>query len=168
MSDLRLGQSVSKDGMRLRELRESDLPATLAWRNDPRSRRWFHSDSVIEWDSHIAWFQRYLSSPDDHVFVLEDEGMVVAQVSLYGFEGDTAEFGRLLVDPEARGKGYGGIASRLCLQVADEVLGLRLVHLEVKATNASAISIYESLGFEVAPSRSTPADSLYMERRRPL
>jgi len=164
VSDLGLEPLVEGDAT-LRGLREADLPATFAWRNDPRSRQWFHSDAVIEWDAHLAWFRGYLEKAGDHVFVLEVGGRPVAQVSLYGVEGDAAEFGRLLVDPETRGKGYGRVASVLCLRVADEVLGFGLVHLEVKRENVAAIRIYEALGFVVAPSNATPADSLYMMRR---
>jgi len=165
MSDLGL-EPVSEGAVTLRDLRASDLPATLSWRNDPRSRPWFHSDAVIEWESHLRWFRSYLGKAEDHVFVLEDEGRPVAQVSLYRIDGDSAEFGRLLVDPETRGKGYGGIASRLCLRLADEVLGLRIVHLEVKRTNSAAIKIYEALGFGIRPSATTPEDSVYMVRER--
>lgn len=165
MSALRL-EPLTEGAVALRMLGRDDLATTLAWRNDPGSRTWFHSDDVIAWESHVAWFEGYLGRDGDHVFILEDEGRPAAQVSLYRVTDGSAEFGRLLVDPDARGKGYGNLASRLCLQVADERLGLDRVHLEVKRDNAAAIKIYEGLGFVVEESSSTPADSLFMQRSR--
>ncbi|MGN6324977.1 GNAT family N-acetyltransferase [Pseudolysinimonas sp.] len=143
-----------------------DLTRTLAWRNDSRSRAWFHSSAIIDWASHRSWYDAYLERPDDHVFVVEIEGAPAAQVSLYGIANGSGEFGRLVVDPERRGEGIGGLASRLCLRVADDVLRLEYTHLEVIRTNLAAIRIYRSLGFDIAHSDCAPDSSLYMVRSR--
>lgn len=166
MSELELVPLTDGAGT-LRSLRESDLPTTLAWRNDEASRHWFHSNDRVAWSDHAAWFQRYRLRADDHVFILEIGGEPVAQVSLYDIADGSAEFGRLLVDPQARGRGAGLLASALCVQAADEVLELRSLHLEVKSHNDAAIRIYERLGFAVVPHRPTREGSRYMVRSRP-
>lgn len=151
----------------LRMLTAEDLPVTLAWRNHPESRVWFHSTAEISGEQHAEWFRRYLERDDDHVFVLEIAGAPVAQVSLYDVRGGTAEFGRLLVDPALRGRGISHRAIRLCLRFADEVLGLRELRLEVKSDNARAVRAYEVAGFRVDEAREGTLGSLVMVRETP-
>jgi RimJ/RimL family protein N-acetyltransferase len=151
----------------LRMLESTDLPATLAWRNHADSRAWFHSTDPITETQHRDWFARYLERDDDYVFVLDAGGVPVAQVSLYDIADGSAEFGRLLVDPAARGRGLSHRAIALCLRVADEVLLLERVHLEVKRDNVRAIRGYEVAGFRADDTRTGTHDSLVMERARP-
>lgn len=150
----------------LRPLKREDLPLTLGWRNDVRSRRWFVSDVVIAPEAHLAWFEGYLARDDDIVFILEAGGQPVAQAALYRIRGDSAEFGRLLVDPVMRGRGYGVLASRLCMRVADDQLKLRQVRLEVKADNHPAVAIYRSLGFQEWDQTPSSAGLISMVRSR--
>jgi RimJ/RimL family protein N-acetyltransferase len=150
----------------LRMLTADDLPLTLAWRNHPDSRRWFHSTAPIAPDDHAAWFSRYLNRADDYVFVIEVAGEPVAQVALYDIANGTAEFGRMLVSPEARGRGISHRATKLCLRVADEVLGLSQTHLEVKRDNVRAIRAYEAAGFQAVQDADGLDGSLVMRRPR--
>lgn len=154
---------LREDDAELRMLTADDLPTTLAWRNHDDSRAWFHSTARISPEDHRAWFERYLGKDDDYVFVLDIDGTAVAQVSLYDVADGAAEFGRLLVDPEARGRGHSHRATGLCLRVADEVLGLHSVYLEVKRDNARAIRAYEAAGFR-ADGVAADQDALVMRR----
>jgi RimJ/RimL family protein N-acetyltransferase len=61
---------------------------------------------------------------------------------------DCAEFGIMLGEPDAWGKGYGTEATRLMLHYAFDVLGLHNVFLEVYASNVGAIRAYEKAGFK--------------------
>jgi diamine N-acetyltransferase len=151
----------------LRVLTAADLPLTLDWRNHPDSRPWFHSTAPITPDQHAAWFARYLERADDYVFVIEVAGEPVAQVALYDVADGTAEFGRLLVNPQARGRGISHRATQLCLRVADEVLGLTQTHLEVKRDNVRAIRAYEAAGFEAVEDADGTDGSLVMRRSTP-
>lgn len=150
----------------LRGLEERDLRLTLRWRNNPASRRWFHDDREIAWEDHVGWFHRYLDRDGDYVFILEVGGSPVAQVSIYDIEDSSGEFGRLLVDPDARGQGAGSRATRLCLRVSDDLLALDELRLEVKADNAAAIRIYNTLGFQVDAGVQAPEGSVRMTRKR--
>lgn len=150
----------------IRPLEQADLPLTLAWRNHPESRAWFHSTELIAPKQHEAWFDKYIDRLDDFAFIVEITGEPVAQVALYDIADGSAEFGRLLVDPDARGRGISHIATRLCLRIADEVLMLDEVHLEVKRKNARAIVAYERAGFLTDPNSTGTAGSLVMRRVR--
>lgn len=134
----------------LRGLAERDLPHTLAWRNDERSLRWFKSATLLEMTSHVAWFHRYLGDPSAGcMFFIEGaDGGPIGQSSIYNIEGDSAEVGRFLSDPELRGAGLFREALLLTLHAAFAHGGLQQVHLEVIDTNERAIRLYESVGFE--------------------
>ena len=157
---------IVDDDATLRLLAVDDLPLTLAWRNHEESRLWFHSTDPISETSHDEWFAKYLDRADDYVFLLEISGTLVAQASLYGIEDGAAEFGRLLVDPGQRGKGFAPRAIALCLRVADDILGLDHLHLEVKRDNLRAIRSYEMAGFRPDESRRGIDDALAMVRHR--
>lgn len=150
----------------LRALAFSDLETTLGWRNHGDSRIWFHSTGTVSAELHREWFDRYLERANDYMFILEVSGSAVAQASLYDVVSDSAEFGRLLVDPARRGQGLSHRVLALCLRVADEVLALSEIHLEVKRDNAPAIRAYVAAGFHPDPSRDGRNDSLAMSRLR--
>lgn len=148
-----LSEAVSLNGtrVRLRGLSKEDLPSTLAWRNDERSRKWFKSQEILQAETHAAWFERYRAteSPDCMFFAETYEGVPVGQTSIYNFDPalGTAEVGRFLSDPDLRGKGLFREALLLTLDWAFEELKLRSVHLEVFEHNVRAIKLYESICF---------------------
>jgi ribosomal-protein-alanine N-acetyltransferase len=77
--------------------------------------------------------------------VLEEEGTVVAHLVVASGAGQ-AHILNLCVDPERQGRGYGGGF----LDQALERLrgnGVESVFLEVRPSNAVAIAVYESRGF---------------------
>jgi RimJ/RimL family protein N-acetyltransferase len=141
--------------IRLRLLEESDLPMTLAWRNQDHIRTWFFHSDVITPEQHRRWFDAYRGRDDDFVFVIEETEELrrpVGQVALYNidWETGTAEYGRLMIgDPGARGLGLARLAT---VRLVDEALGpwqLRDVHLEVKPANEAALAVYRATGFAV-------------------
>lgn len=65
-----------------------------------------------------------------------------------------SRLGRVLVAPDARGRGYAAAMLEKVLTVAFDDLGLERVELGVWAHNTSAVRLYERLGFvchEVLP-----------------
>lgn len=59
----------------------------------------------------------------------------------------TAEFGILIGEADARGKGYGTEAARLMLDYAFTALGLHSLHLRVHEYNLAGVRAYEKAGF---------------------
>lgn len=150
----------------LRPLRAADLELTRQWRNDPDTRRWFHSSDPITADGHRAWFDSYLDTDDDFVFVAEVAGEPVGQVALSDITPQDAEFGRLVVDPARRGAGLSHRVILLCLRIADDEFRLPRVHLEVKPENDRAIRGYERAGFHPVEGVAGTGGAIVMERRR--
>jgi ribosomal protein S18 acetylase RimI-like enzyme len=65
---------------------------------------------------------------------------------------DEAEFRMLAVDPSAQGRGIGSALTRACLDRA-AALGYAAVAIYTLSTNATAIGMYERLGFVRVPER---------------
>lgn len=143
--------AFGNDRVRLRLLEETDLETTMAWRNRDEIRRWFKNPGVVTLEGHRGWFRQYAQSDNDFIFIVESEGVAVGQVSIYAIDraaGD-AEIGRFIAAPGCEGKGHMKSAIGVLMDWAHAELGLSRVHLEVFASNARAIGLYQSCGFAV-------------------
>jgi len=133
----------------LRLIEESDLETTLSWRNRDDARVWFKTSSQLTLEQHQAWFHRYLNKDDDFLFVVEAGGKLVGQASVYDIHWNegTAELGRFLAAPEARGKGWISDACGELMEFCRANLGLSYLYLEVIETNEKAIRVYKRNNF---------------------
>lgn len=138
------------DGMvRLREVTRADAGDLYRWRMDERSRPMFRSVDPVPFDVHRAFMERYFAEGNtDHWFVIEAGGVPVGTITLYHLsaDGHEAEWGRLVVDPDRRGQGYGRRALALLIAHA-RAAGVRKLRCEVLETNAVAASLYTEAGF---------------------
>lgn len=140
--------------IRLRLLKESDLPMTLAWRNQDHIRKWFVNSDVITQEQHQNWFARYRESDNDFLFIIEEVGTLrkpIGQTSLYHLNWETGkgEYGRLLIGEKAAlHKGLAKQATKLLLHYAFSELGMKEIELIVVSRNIAAISLYQSCGFK--------------------
>jgi RimJ/RimL family protein N-acetyltransferase len=146
--------------VRLRLLREKDLPLTRSWRNQDHIRRWFFYSEIITDEQHQNWFNQYQERDDDFTFIIEEAQAgyrPVGQVALYHIDWPArrAEFGRLMIgELDAAGKGLALAATRAALLIGFGQLELREIYLNVLAKNQRAIQIYEKVGFTITEASS--------------
>jgi len=143
--------SFGDDALRLRLIEESDLHETLSWRNRDEARVWFKTSTPLTYEQHSNWFHNHYQPKDtDYLFVVEAEGSLVGQASVYAIDWQTrsAEVGRFLADPDHAGRGYISRACGVLLSICWEVLDLEYVFLEVIETNDRAIRLYLKHGFQ--------------------
>jgi RimJ/RimL family protein N-acetyltransferase len=144
------GPRAMGDGVvHLREVTRADAEALYAWRMDDRSRPMFRSTARVPMDVHRAFMERYFQPENrDRWFLIEAGGRGVGTITLYGFspDGRSAEWGRLVVDPDQRGHGYGARALALVIAHA-RALGVRTLRCEVLEENRVAASLYLGAGF---------------------
>ena len=143
-------QAFGNAHVRLRLISETDLEMTRDWRNRDDVRVWFKNSNPITAEQHRSWYSQYAVRDDDFVFVVEAEGRPVGQASVYGIDRaeGSAEIGRFVAAPEARGRGYIGFACGELLRFSGEELNLKHLFLEVKENNERAIKIYVRHGFQ--------------------
>jgi RimJ/RimL family protein N-acetyltransferase len=97
------------------------------------------------------------ADPDWQVFTLSDtDGRVVASGSLYAKEdGRLQRIGRVLVDPDRRGEGWGRLVMELLLARTDADPSIRATELGVFTQNTVARNLYLRLGFVRSPGELT-------------
>jgi RimJ/RimL family protein N-acetyltransferase len=132
-------------------LRRDLLPRYFRWRSDPEVRKGMtyriqpHTLESVE-----AWFEKAIQPGNDeiHFTIYDLHDMTPVGTALLvdvGLLDGTAEFGILL--GERRGQGLGTEATRLVLDWAFTMLGLRNVLLATSAWNTPAIRAYLRVGF---------------------
>lgn len=135
--------------LRLREVVAADAERLYRWRTEPTARTKFRDDRLISYADHLAFVARYLR-PEcrDRWFVIEVAREPIGTIALYGFSADgrEAEWGRFVIAPESRGRGWGRRALEVLLAHARD-LGVRRLRCDVVAGNAPAEGLYHSLGF---------------------
>ncbi|MGF1754608.1 GNAT family N-acetyltransferase [Vibrio makurazakiensis] len=92
------------------------------------------------------------ANPDNYTLVAEVDSKVVGHVTLFltNKVRDKHSAGvAIAVHPESHGKGVGKALMQEALNQADNWLNLVRLELEVHADNLSAVSLYETVGFEV-------------------
>lgn len=135
--------------VRLREVGTADAAALYRWRMEPSARAMFRDAGVVPFARHRALVADYLRPEcTDQWFVVEAEGCPVGAIALYRFsaDGTEAEWGRFVIAPEHRGRGWGRRALSLLLEYA-RTLGVRRLRCRVAADNPPADALYRSLGF---------------------
>lgn len=91
-------------------------------------------------------FEDALAGEDNIFLVLEEEGKICGYLGVYvSFE--EGEITNVAVASSERNRGFGKSLVKACIQEAAKCGVARLV-LEVRVSNASAIHVYESCGFE--------------------
>jgi putative acetyltransferase len=89
--------------------------------------------------------------PNDHVFVAELDGRIVAYAGLHVRDGKMRHSAWLgiAVHDAFFGRGIGRAMMEKLLDLADRWIGITRVDLTVVANNTRAIALYEKLGFVV-------------------
>jgi RimJ/RimL family protein N-acetyltransferase len=150
--------------LRVRTATTDDARLLLDWRNDPEARSRSRSDDVIDLDSHLAWLERTLASPDRHLLVVEtDEGTPVATTRYDRLapapDGTERWEVSISVAPGMRGRGLGGAT----LRASDEWLraaepGVAAVVAHVRPDNTSSRRLFLRSGYRPAPSEEPDMD----------
>lgn len=125
----------------LRPRRPSDDEHIVNWRN--QSVEHFISSGKITVESHRAWMEQQ----DQKYFVCECGNTPVGVVALYNINQDHmhAEYGRLLVAPHERGKGYGRFMLQGILAYGFD-MGLNSIYGHILANNTPAWELARSVG----------------------
>jgi RimJ/RimL family protein N-acetyltransferase len=153
------GRRVATDGVvALREVTSADAEDLYRWRMDPSARPMFRQSDLVPFETHRAFVDRHLAAGNgDRWFVIEAEGTAVGAIALYAFAkgGAEAEWGRFVIDPGHRGRGWGRRALRLLVEHARS-LGVRTLRCEVRAGNPVE-GLYRELGFREGARATAPA-----------
>ncbi len=143
--------SISGERVALGPLRRDLIDTYLRWFNDMAVIRTLNHPRQTTREELVASFDALMTDNSAESFTMYElvTWRPIGNASLTGidFRNRTAEFVIIIGEADARGKGYGAEATRLVLDHAFTVLGLRNVMLKVYAFNPAAIRAYEKAGF---------------------
>lgn len=91
-------------------------------------------------------FKGALAYEDNIILVVEEEGRIAGYACVY-VSFDEGELTNIAVEPEYRGRGIGLMLMKELKHRAEDKLVSKIV-LEVRISNAAAISLYEKCGFK--------------------
>ena len=143
--------NIVGDLVALGPLRRDLLPVYQRWINDFATTRTLGIPSgPMTWEAEEAWFNRASTSDRDVPFTIYERASwrPIGNTALHGvdYRNRIAEFGILIGEADARGKGYGTETLRLMLDYAFTALGLNNVMLRVFEYNLAAQRAYQKAG----------------------
>ena len=138
--------------VRLRRMGREDAPDVVRMRSEPEVQAQLFSEQPPTVDEHLRWLADVEARGDRHEFMIIERtsGQTVGTIGLSHIDhrNRRAEYGVLIGEPGARGKGFAAEASRLLLDYAFGALRLHRVYLHVLVRNEPALRLYRRLGFE--------------------
>jgi RimJ/RimL family protein N-acetyltransferase len=128
------------------------IPLLTRWSNDLAARRNIGTPLPQTIEQRTARYERDAMGEDGVDFAVYERATErpIGIVSLFhiDYRNGSADFGILIGEPDARGKGYGTEATRLMLDYAFTALGLRNVGLTVAEWNIAGQRAYARAGFK--------------------
>ncbi len=144
-------------------------PKILTWAATPQELRFWAAETHFPLTD-ASVFERWGDDPDIEQFVLSSDGNIVGYGETWCEQDDPwAELGRLIVDPQRRGRGLGKQLVRLLLQRVSQQQ-FQEVWVRVFPDNLPAIHCYRAAGFcpgsheeQNSLNAEQPADYLWMK-----
>ena len=131
-------------------------PALSAWFNDPEVRRGLAHRGIVNVEAEAKWFEDVTEAgraprPTIVAFAIHaaGDGELVGACSLEDIDHNFLRAGFGIFMGPRRGVGIGTDATRLALDWAFHIIGLRNVMLETYDFNVAAVRAYERAGFRV-------------------
>ena len=148
-------------------LRRDQLPLLARWINDPEVRRGLAYRGLANEDAELKWYEEMTEAgraprPTAVAFAVHDaaDGELVGVCDLGDIDHHFARAGFGIFLGLRRGRGIGTDATRLALDWAFNMLGLRSVILETYEFNEQARRAYERAGFRVIGRRRDAVSAL--------
>ena len=143
---------MTGEKLSLRLMEEEDFPLMVEWRNKDRIRKNFIYREDFTLEGQKVWKETMIDTGKVVQFIIcenEDDYRPVGCVYFRDIDRQdlSAEYGILIGEDDALGKGYGNETARLAVGYARDVMGLKKLILRAFAFNEPAIKSYEHAGF---------------------
>jgi len=143
---------IEGERVQLRRMGPQDAADVVRLRSDPDVQAQLFSERPPTVAEHLRWLADVDARGDRHEFMIVERtsGRSVGTIGLSRIDPTLrrAEYGVLIGESDARGKGLASEASRLLLGYAFGTLRLHRVYLHVFVHNAPALRLYRRVGFE--------------------
>lgn len=137
--------------MKLRNLKEKDLPLMMEWMKDPTLTRFFtfDSDDITKYDVLDFIKKSEKDMKNRHYAIVNENDEYLGTISLKNIDdmNKNAEYA-ISLRKSVIGKGVALIATKSILDIAFNELSLNKIYLNVLSDNIRAIKFYEKVGFK--------------------
>ncbi len=137
--------------IRLRGLKDSDLPQMYNWVNDYEVIRFTNTFTPVSEIEHISWYKSLPDRKNQTLFGIEivEEKKLIGTCGLFeiDYPNRKAELRIKIGEKDEWGKGYGLQAVEELLKYGFNTLNLNRIWLKVLSDNIAAVRIYEKAGF---------------------
>lgn len=131
----------------IRPATSKDISVCFAWANDPEVRINSYIQEPILWETHVAWFNSRLSDQHCYFYILEHEGLPMAQIRFH-IQEQTAVL-NFMVDARYRGKSYGSMVVSMGIRKFIEDFDKPItINAQVKSSNLASQRAFEKMLFE--------------------
>lgn len=146
--------------MNFRPFKKEDAAYIVDWNKETDESFLHQWAGTFAYDYPITCEQILLRSrfEEQYIYVLEVNNSPVATVELGRVDDKTMRFGRLLVDPRFRGKGYGKQAIDQLENLVKHHFKADIIELGVFEFNRGAKSLYERLGYLLVHTKVNDSD----------
>ncbi len=141
--------SLTNEYRRIRRLRHDDVPALMAWDNDPDLFELTGKKFSVD-ENYQDWWASLVRDRTRLVFgIVDDIGRLIGDVELLQilWRAREAEVRISIGDKKYWNRGYGTEALMEALLAAFRILSLERVYLRVRSDNGRAIHSYRKVGF---------------------
>lgn len=139
--------NLSKIGMSLRDVRESDNQTLFHWRNMDEIVALGASKRRVTLEEHLKWFERVLLGNDIFLFIIEEEEKPVGQVRFEMIDRYGASISIYLI-PGHTGKKRGVVLiQEACRKVISNWMQLEWVQAVINIENKRSIRAFKNVGF---------------------
>ena len=134
-------------------LRRDLIPLYQKWRNDFHVQRTFGNlPKPVTLEGQTTWFENAIGHGDTFWFTIYERETMhpIGTTDLFNVDHRwrVGQFGMMIGEADARGKGYGIEVARLMLDYGFIALGLRNIMLTVAEYNLAGRRAYEKAGFK--------------------
>ncbi|HEX3144478.1 MAG TPA: bifunctional UDP-2,4-diacetamido-2,4,6-trideoxy-beta-L-altropyranose hydrolase/GNAT family N-acetyltransferase, partial [Pyrinomonadaceae bacterium] len=143
----RRDSQTTSDKISLRRARPQDVEDLWRLANDATVRQNSFHPEAVPFADHSVWFQQRLESPDSRIWLIELNGVLVAQIR-YDRSSDGAAEIDFAVASDLRGNGLGTRALIATRQLACEELGVDRVRGVVLDSNPSSARAFLKADFQ--------------------
>ena len=154
----------SEADLKIRRAKIKDMDLYYRWLNDPEVRaNSFHSE-MVEYPTHVEWFNRKLSTKDTIFYLFELEKIPIGQVRIEKLDELVIN---ISIDSEFRGRGFGKLMIDMALDAyGNEFSGSRKIFAYIKQVNTPSVKMFEKAGFTYCREIEVHGEkSLVMERK---
>lgn len=141
--------TIINDGIVLRPIDISDTDLIVKWRNNDRVKNNFIYRGKFDKETHEKWMRTKVKSGETVQYIIEYDEQPIGSIyfrdinKLY----KSAEFGILIGEDSAAGKGIGFSATKLFVEFGFEYLKLHRISLRHLKKNNVAHRLYSEVGF---------------------